>query len=46
MSLAAPILAVEEHHRELPMPAEVYGIVALVVLIALLIITLQFNRDR
>jgi hypothetical protein len=44
--LALQVLAAEEQHRELPAPAEVFGIIALGVLVALLLITLQFNRDR
>ncbi len=43
---ALQVLAAEEQHRELPAPAEVFGVVTLVILIALLVITLQFNRDR
>ena len=44
--VALQVLAAEEQHRELPMPAEVFGLIALGVLVALLLITMQFNRDR
>ena len=46
MEALAVLVATESEHRELPMPAEVYGGVALVVLLLLLAVTMSFNRDR
>ena len=46
MTALAVLLATEAEERELPLPAEVYGGVALVVLLLLLAITMSFNRDR
>jgi hypothetical protein len=40
------VLAAEEPHRELPVPPLALGLGAFAALVVLLLITLQFNRDR
>ena len=43
---ALSVLAAEEVHRELPLPAWGIGLIAFGILLFLLLVTLQFNRDR
>ena len=45
-STALSVLAAEETHRELPLPAWAIGLIAFGILLFLLLVTLQFNRDR
>lgn len=42
----ASVVAAEESGIDLPMPAWVFGILAFALLVLLLLITLQFNKER